>query len=68
MARISRQLGVRNPLNTAFLPMQDRMLLTYDAGRPYEIDTESLEVITPGLRTQISSLRSFTRPCTSTPA
>ena len=25
----------------------DRLLVTYDAGRPYEIDTESLEVLTP---------------------
>jgi carotenoid cleavage dioxygenase-like enzyme len=51
--RFSFSLGARNELNTAFLPMQfpgesqDRLLVTYDAGRPYEIDTESLEVITP---------------------
>jgi hypothetical protein len=25
----------------------DRLLVTYDAGRPYEIDTETLEIVTP---------------------
>lgn len=51
--RFSFALGARNELNTAFLPLNfpgeelDRLLVTYDAGRPYEIDTESLEVVTP---------------------
>jgi hypothetical protein len=51
--RFSFFLGARNELNTAFLPMKfpgealDRLLVTYDAGRPYEIDTESLELVTP---------------------
>ncbi len=52
--RFSLFLGLRNQLNTAFLPMkfspqdsQIRLLVTYDAGRPYEIDTETLEVVTP---------------------
>jgi carotenoid cleavage dioxygenase-like enzyme len=46
-------LGLRNQLNTGFLPIKsftentERLLITYDAGRPYEIDTESLEAITP---------------------
>ncbi len=46
-------LGLRNQLNTGFLPIKssgettERLLITYDAGRPYEIDTDSLEVITP---------------------
>jgi Retinal pigment epithelial membrane protein len=46
-------LGLRNQLNTGLLPIKsfaettERLLITYDAGRPYEIDTESLEVITP---------------------
>lgn len=53
VTRFSLSLGFRNELNTAFLPMkfsndsQERLLVTYDAGRPYEIDTETLEVVTP---------------------
>jgi carotenoid cleavage dioxygenase-like enzyme len=53
MGRLSPVLGLRNELNTAFLPfkfLQDenwRMLVTWDAGRPYEIDPVSLETITP---------------------
>ncbi|MFB6274906.1 MAG: carotenoid oxygenase family protein, partial [Halothece sp.] len=53
LARFSRYLGIRNQLNTAFLPMPfssdspQRLLVTYDAGRPYEIDTETLETVTP---------------------
>ena len=37
----------------AFLPVkfagdeQERLLITYDAGRQYEIDPESLELVTP---------------------
>lgn len=51
--RFSLVFGFRNELNTAFLPMKfpgdlnERLLVTYDAGRPYEIDTETLEVVTP---------------------
>jgi carotenoid cleavage dioxygenase-like enzyme len=45
-------LGLRNHIGTALLPIfkagaLPRMLLTFDAGRPYEIDTKSLEVVTP---------------------
>lgn len=53
IVRLSEKLGVRNQLNTAFLPMQFseeegyRLLATWDIGRPYEIDPETLEVITP---------------------
>lgn len=53
ISRLSFKLGLRNQLNTAFLPIkfpddqQDRLLVTYDTGRPYEIDTETLEVVTP---------------------
>ncbi|PSB23685.1 lignostilbene-alpha,beta-dioxygenase, partial [filamentous cyanobacterium Phorm 46] len=53
IVRLSEKLGVRNQLNTAFLPIQFseeegyRLLATWDIGRPYEIDTETLEVITP---------------------
>jgi carotenoid cleavage dioxygenase-like enzyme len=53
LTRFSLSLGLRNELNTAFLPMPfssnspQRLLVTYDAGRPYEIDTETLETVTP---------------------
>jgi carotenoid cleavage dioxygenase-like enzyme len=53
IARFSLSLGLRNQLNTDFLKMkfaqdsQERLLVTYDAGRPYEIDTDTLEVVTP---------------------
>jgi hypothetical protein len=53
MIRFSTQLGARNLLNVAFLPMpdpengQERLLVTYDGGRPYEIDTQTLQVVTP---------------------
>jgi hypothetical protein len=53
ISRFSTALGLRNELNTAFLAMKfredsnERLLVTYDAGRPYEIDTETLEVVTP---------------------
>ncbi|MEG4115957.1 carotenoid oxygenase family protein [Microcoleus sp. N9_B4] len=51
--RFSWCLGSRNDLSIAFLPMkfagdsQERLLVAYDAGRHYEIDTETLEVATP---------------------
>ncbi|MCL1466970.1 carotenoid oxygenase family protein [Argonema galeatum] len=51
--RYSLFLGARNELNTAFLPVKfkqddrERLLVNYDAGRPYEIDPQSLKVITP---------------------
>ncbi len=46
-ARMSKALGVRNQANTALVPMgTDRMLLTFDAGRPFEIDPVSLEIVT----------------------
>src|SRR5262249_40385561 len=45
-------LGARDFLNTAFVPIAQpgqapRLLLTYDAGRPYEIDPLTLEVLGP---------------------
>lgn len=52
VARLGK-LGLRNQLNTAFLPMkfgpdaEERLLITWDAGRPYEIDPASLATITP---------------------
>lgn len=53
IVRFSWLLGTRNQLNTAFVPMKfpgesnERLLVTYDAGRPYEIDTETLKLVTP---------------------
>jgi carotenoid cleavage dioxygenase-like enzyme len=49
--RFSENLGARNQLNTAFLPMKFseeegyRLLATWDIGRPYEIDPDTLEMI-----------------------
>jgi len=41
-------LGVRNQANTSFLPIMDgRLVIATDAGRPYEVDPDSLEVVTP---------------------
>ncbi|HJL19847.1 MAG TPA: carotenoid oxygenase family protein [Sandaracinaceae bacterium LLY-WYZ-13_1] len=53
-------LGARDLANTAFVPMRaegsdapTRLLLTFDAGRPVEIDPLSLAVVTPvGGRTE----------------
>jgi len=53
MARFSAALGMRNQLNTAFLAMKfaadepERLLVTFDGGRPYEIDPLTLELVTP---------------------
>lgn len=49
LARYSVVLGVRNQLNTAFLTMPEtgRLFATYDAGRPWEINPDSLDLITP---------------------
>jgi len=52
LARLSLHLGFRNRLNTAFLPMRfshqnERLLITWDVGRPYEIDPRSLALVAP---------------------
>jgi len=53
LLRFSTSLGLRDEVDIAFLPFraqgdsQDRLMITYDAGRPYEIDTETLEIKTP---------------------
>ncbi|WP_199328991.1 carotenoid oxygenase family protein [Coleofasciculus sp. FACHB-1120] len=69
ISRFSLSLGFRNELNTAFLPIKfrddanERLLVTYDAGRPYEIDTETLEVVTPiGANTEWRSETSLKFP------
>ncbi|MEM8640816.1 MAG: carotenoid oxygenase family protein [Cyanobacteria bacterium P01_G01_bin.54] len=53
ISRFSIRLGLRSQLNTAFLAMKfenndaDRMLVTYDTSRPYEVNPETLKIITP---------------------
>ncbi|MDJ0717883.1 MAG: carotenoid oxygenase family protein [Prochloraceae cyanobacterium] len=53
LARLSLDLGFRNQVNTAVTCMKFseeegyRLMMTWDAGRPYEIDPKSLDVITP---------------------
>lgn len=47
LARMSNTLGSRNSLNTNFLVMEDRLLMAFDGGRPWEIDPVTLEPITP---------------------
>jgi carotenoid cleavage dioxygenase-like enzyme len=53
ITRLSGRLGLRNQLNTAFVPMKfpqeerERLLVTWDMGRPYEIDPKTLEAVTP---------------------
>jgi carotenoid cleavage dioxygenase-like enzyme len=53
LGRFSLILGFRNEVNTACIPIKFsrdrnwRLLATWDAGRPYEIDPVTLEVITP---------------------
>jgi carotenoid cleavage dioxygenase-like enzyme len=46
LTRMSRTLGSRNFANTAFASFGERLLLTYDGGRPHEIDPTTLEVVT----------------------
>jgi len=47
MARFSFTLGVRNMANTALVVLDDeRILVTYDGGRPHEIDPQSMELAT----------------------
>ncbi len=41
------KLGARNQLNTAFLRIDKRLLLTFDGGRAYEIDPTTLELLQP---------------------
>jgi carotenoid cleavage dioxygenase-like enzyme len=52
LARLSLDLGFRNQVNTAIIPMKFseeegyRLMMTWDAGRPYEIDPMTLKVVT----------------------
>jgi carotenoid cleavage dioxygenase-like enzyme len=64
ISRISKsKLGMRNQLNTAFVPVKfpgdigERLLVTWDVGRPYEIDPETLETLNPiGINNEWSEL------------
>ncbi len=54
IARASlNKLGIRNQVNTALVPFRlpgdksDRLLVTWDIGRPYEIDPQTLETLNP---------------------
>ncbi|MEC7985920.1 MAG: carotenoid oxygenase family protein [Myxococcota bacterium] len=47
LARISFSLGARAMLNTAFLPMENRILIASDASRPWSFDPNSLELKSP---------------------
>jgi carotenoid cleavage dioxygenase-like enzyme len=52
LARTSLLLGNPDQLNTAFLVTREHLLLTFDAGRPYVVDPDTLEVIQPTGATQ----------------
>jgi carotenoid cleavage dioxygenase-like enzyme len=47
ITRLSGALGIRNELNTGWLAFGDRLLVTYDGGRPWEVDVETLELVAP---------------------
>jgi carotenoid cleavage dioxygenase-like enzyme len=47
LARTSPQLGFRSFPNTAVVAVGDRLLVTSDAGRPWEVDPASLALVTP---------------------
>ncbi|KYC36959.1 hypothetical protein WA1_45755 [Scytonema hofmannii PCC 7110] len=47
VARTSLALGSRNQLNTAFAQTRERLVVTFDAGRPYEIDPDTMELLEP---------------------
>lgn len=46
-SRSSPKLGNRNQLNTAFLQTTRRFMVTFDAGIPWVIDPDSMELIEP---------------------
>jgi carotenoid cleavage dioxygenase-like enzyme len=52
LARFSLKLGSRNQLNTAFVRAifpneNERLLVTWDTGRPYEVDPRTLNLVAP---------------------
>lgn len=55
--RFSLRLGFCNQVNTAFLSIGDRLLVTNDASRPFEIDPRFLKVLAP-----VGSNREWSQP------
>lgn len=47
LTRVSFTLGLRALLNTGLVAMNNRLLVTTDAGRPWMVDPTSLELLTP---------------------
>jgi carotenoid cleavage dioxygenase-like enzyme len=47
LSRISPLLGIRTVLSNSPIPLRDRMIVTTDAGRPWEFDPVTLELVTP---------------------
>ncbi len=47
LTRISPLLGVRTVLSNSPVALRDRMIITTDAGRPWEFDPVTLELVTP---------------------
>ncbi|MBL9104406.1 MAG: carotenoid oxygenase family protein [Myxococcales bacterium] len=47
LTRLSPILGVRTVLSNSPIALHDRMIVTTDAGRPWEFDPATLELITP---------------------
>jgi Retinal pigment epithelial membrane protein len=47
MVRHSVSLGTRNQANTALLATRDRLIVTFDGGRPHVIDPDTLEILEP---------------------
>lgn len=47
LTRMSPLLGVRTVLSNSPIALHDRMIVTTDAGRPWEFDPVSLDLVTP---------------------
>ena len=47
LTRLSPLLGVRTVLSNSPIALRDRMIVTTDAGRPWEFDPVTLELVTP---------------------
>ncbi len=47
LTRMSPLLGVRSVLSNSPIALHDRMIITTDAGRPWEFDPVTLELVTP---------------------
>ena len=47
LTRLSPLLGVRTVLSNSPIALHDRMIITTDAGRPWEFDPVTLELVTP---------------------